>query len=323
VLGSIVGRVDLDTGNVWKALATVAGGLAGGVPGALIGLFGIDLAEDAAEAVVGEISDHNLPYFKAQYRRLTQALARAPHDMLVLSGDIHLGRIARTKVHHEDGRDPTRIHEVIASPLTMLDTGPVTTQETRNSQTHPRHFPVDLSLTAPGSAPGMVDYVKHLAARSGDRTPDHFMTLSFTSADEPGSVRVSVRAWQPRSAGTARLPNRAWTYSFNLDEGRLPVAGPPPNRAVLSVMTDADGDILALCNPLESWSPRLRHEIIADIESGRARYHVAGYPGQQPGATIHVVRDRVRNIAYLRTNPDEVGVNNLDNLPRLTPSEWH
>jgi hypothetical protein len=272
---------------------------------------------------VGEISDRNLPFYKAQYRRLTQALARAPHDMLVLSGDIHLGRIARTKVHHEDGRDPTRIYEVIASPMSMLDTGPVTRQDTRNSEMHPRHFPVDLSLTAAGSAPGIVNYARHLAPRSGDQTPDHFMTLSFTLADEPGSVRVSVRAWRPRAAGSAQLPNRAWTYSFNLDEGRLPANGPSRSRAVLSVMTDADGDILALCNPRESWSPRLRHEVIADIDSGRARYHVAGYPGQQPGADIHVVHDRVRQIAYLRTNPDAAGVNNLDNLPRLTPSEWH
>ena len=50
---------------------------------------------------------------------------------------------------------------------------------------------------------------------------------------------------------------------------------------------------------------------------------LAGYPGQRPGANIHVVRDRTRGIAYLRTNPGQADVNNLDNLPRLTPGEWH
>jgi len=322
LLGERVGHPfgDLGPDKLWKAGAAVVGGLFGGIPGALIGLFGIDIAKDNIEGIIG---DHNLPFYKAQYRRLTQALARSRHDIVVLSGDIHLGRIARTRIHRADGSDPTRIYEVIASPMTVLSTGPIGTQETDNPEKHPVHFPVDVSLTAPEMLTGVVDYPKHLPARTGERPPDHFMTLSFQQGTEPGSVRVSVRAWLVREAGTANLPKRAWTYSFDLDTGRLPAEGQPVRRAVLSVMTDPDGDIIALCNPNESWSPRLRHEVIADIENGRAEYYVAGYPGQQPGTGIHVVRDPGRHLAYLRTDPDDVAGNNLDNLPRLRTSDWH
>lgn len=51
------------------------------------------LAKAEGRAPWGEHSDWNLPAFD-QYPGLVRALSSAPHDILVLSGDVHFGRIA-------------------------------------------------------------------------------------------------------------------------------------------------------------------------------------------------------------------------------------
>jgi len=49
------------------------------------------------------------------YEPLARALACAPHDVLILSGDIHCGRIAECRT-----RGGSRIIEVVASPLSLI-----------------------------------------------------------------------------------------------------------------------------------------------------------------------------------------------------------
>lgn len=81
------------------------------------------------------------------------------------------------------------------------------------------------------------------------------------------------------------------------------------DRYVTQVVKDADGDVLELCNPKESWSPRAKDKVIADIESGEYRYLV--------GIEIHVVHDP--DGRYLRTVPDGLKRYNLDRLPAPVP----
>lgn len=82
------------------------------------------------------------------------------------------------------------------------------------------------------------------------------------------------------------------------------------DRQVKQTGKDADGDITALCNAGETWSPRLRDDVIADIESGLHSYFV-----QEAGsrASVQVVNGPTGK--YLRTGPDPAPGNNLDNLP--------
>ncbi|MBW3662729.1 MAG: DUF3892 domain-containing protein [Actinobacteria bacterium] len=83
------------------------------------------------------------------------------------------------------------------------------------------------------------------------------------------------------------------------------------DRRVTQTKKDKDGDILALCNPDQYWSPRSKASAIADIDDGDHTYYV-----QQPGTDrtdIHVVDDG--DGPYLRTDPDGDARNNLDNLP--------
>lgn len=82
------------------------------------------------------------------------------------------------------------------------------------------------------------------------------------------------------------------------------------HRRVTQSRKDADGDITALCNPGESWSPRHKRDAIDDIESERHTYFIL-VDGKR--TNIHVVNGP--NGKYLRTDPDTTSHNNLDDLP--------
>ena len=81
-------------------------------------------------------------------------------------------------------------------------------------------------------------------------------------------------------------------------------------RHVTRSRKDADGDITALCNPGQYWSPRTKAGAIQDIEAGTHRYYVTG---TSVLVYIHVVTGP--NGKYLRTSPDPLSSNNLDDLP--------
>ena len=74
---------------------------------------------------------------------------------------------------------------------------------------------------------------------------------------------------------------------------------------------DRDGDITALCNGSESWSPRLKADAISDIESGLHSYYVSWSDGKV--TAIRVVNGP--SSKYLRTDHDNTTRNNLDDLP--------
>lgn len=78
----------------------------------------------------GNFTDHSLSNFKENYARLWRILERSlqgknrqgtPHDILVLSGDIHTGRYA--EAHGPVPDAPYGIPEFIASPAAMINPG--------------------------------------------------------------------------------------------------------------------------------------------------------------------------------------------------------
>jgi hypothetical protein len=82
------------------------------------------------------------------------------------------------------------------------------------------------------------------------------------------------------------------------------------DRRVTQSRKNAEGDITALCNPSENWSPRLKADVIRDIESELHAYFV--------DRARYRTNVRVVNAAtgkYLRTEADPRSENNLDNLP--------
>ena len=85
-------------------------------------------------------------------------------------------------------------------------------------------------------------------------------------------------------------------------------------RYVTATGKDRDGDITALCNSAESWSPQYKAAAIRDIEYGNYEYWVRWGTGiLAPQTQVHVVNGP--NGKYLRTDRDGTAKNNLDDLP--------
>ena len=86
------------------------------------------------------------------------------------------------------------------------------------------------------------------------------------------------------------------------------------HRRVTHTGKDSEGDITGLCNPTDGWYSRLTAAAIADIEAGTHSYYVEGGAGR---TDIHVVHGPTRK--YLRTDPNQIGADNLDDLPDCSP----
>lgn len=82
-------------------------------------------------------------------------------------------------------------------------------------------------------------------------------------------------------------------------------------RQVNRSRKDADHDIVALCGAPD-WSPRLKADVIRDIETMVHSYFVLWTDGIS--TDVRVVNDRVKG-KYLRTDRDNTTRNNLDDLP--------
>ena len=82
------------------------------------------------------------------------------------------------------------------------------------------------------------------------------------------------------------------------------------DRAVRQSRKDENGDILALCNAGEFWSPRSKGDVINDIELQLHTYYVPWVSGRTEIRVVNGAHGK-----YLRTDRDQTQRNNLDDLP--------
>ncbi len=166
-------------------------------------------------------TEKNLLSFKSQYRKLVQALGTSGHDIVLLSGDVHFGRISSVVLGPKGGR----LIEVIASPmsnLTGLNGVATSTPELKT----PRRFPDPAKIRIPGwtSKPVTYDQSFAVSTRPGfplsaypkARTTEHFMTASF-QRNGKGEINLAVNAWRVRDRDGNNLPKR----DFNTYRARL------------------------------------------------------------------------------------------------------
>lgn len=99
---------------------------------------------------LGDFRDHSLANFVSAYRRLLQSIdaclrgtqQRPPHDLLVLTGDIHWGRYAFT-----GPLGGATLHEMVSSPAANISSGPFVGSKHKNLA--PARMPVtDLASVA-------------------------------------------------------------------------------------------------------------------------------------------------------------------------------
>jgi len=162
--------------------------------------------------------ERNLRSFPKQYAALLEALGSSGHDVVIMSGDVHFGRIAETRLGQGG-----RLIEVISSPLSNL-TG-LNGVATAAPTFQPQYFPDSGSARTLGWTPAEVEYrpdwhavsVKPgflLSAYPRPRTREHFMTVGF-QRDGLGGIRLTAQAWRVRERqGDDNLPVQDFARPF-------------------------------------------------------------------------------------------------------------
>lgn len=79
------------------------------------------------------------------------------------------------------------------------------------------------------------------------------------------------------------------------------------DRRVRMTKKDGNGNIIALCNPGQPWSPRRTVDIIKDINGNKTSYYV-----KESERRKYI---RVVSGTSLKTTTDETSANHLNNLP--------
>jgi len=134
--------------------------------------------------------DWNLPDYPEHFGRLCDALFTAPHDVMVLTGDIHWSRLYQL----DQPRGGT-VYEVVSSPLCLI-TGQSPPSLKRTKSTGKLEW---RSTTGVGRK---VDW-KRLAAPTPESAT--YATARFSSL--PGGVRADIEFWG-RRGGTVTQPRR-------------------------------------------------------------------------------------------------------------------
>ena len=162
-------------------------------------------------------SERNLLSYTDQYKRLLEALAHSGHDIVLLSGDVHFGRIASCALGNGGGR----LIEIISSPLSNLTylNGIATSTPKRV----PKKFPHGSAVPS-GWSRTAVDYSSSyevdtkrgfiFSAYPKARTREHFMTVSF-SRRANGKLQLAAQAWRVRErGGNKNLPKQDFERLF-------------------------------------------------------------------------------------------------------------
>lgn len=158
-----------------------------------------------------KLIDSNLADHK-QYGALVKALRRSEHDIVMVTGDVHLGRIAETPLNPSAG---ARLIEVIASPMALVDVKAANSWEIGKDKS-PSKFP---HQAIAGVRQTKIKYLKavRLIPKSGvkklhEETEPHFMTIGFDMAPN-GKVRIQATPWLTRLRRGAKLPRKDWTWT--------------------------------------------------------------------------------------------------------------
>jgi hypothetical protein len=146
-------------------------------PGVLV--IGQPLLQTPTGFFKGNFGDWNLPDF-AQYPTLARILGASEYSLVLLTGDVHYGRIARTIL--PSGKE---LIEIISSPMSLID------EAARGEWVAaPPKFPPVRSAAGASAALAASNVVTEAGFSP---TEGHFLTLEFTRRG-PGA-HLRLRFW--------------------------------------------------------------------------------------------------------------------------------
>jgi len=152
------------------AVAAWVAGLTG--PGVMV--VGQPILQTSSGFLKGTFTDWNLPDFK-QYGALAQIVAGSRQSLVILTGDVHFGRVARARLASDK-----ELVEIISSPMALVD------EKARGTWIEaPGRFPAE---SASGLTRGDVETDARFKPTSA-----HFLTLEFTRRGPGANLRL--RYW--------------------------------------------------------------------------------------------------------------------------------
>ncbi len=190
--------------------------------------------------VTGNPREATLLDYTGDYCRLLAALGRTGHDIVVMSGDAHYGRVVSVKL----GLQGATLYEVISSPLSNLTYVNAWFAANRNRLT-PKQFPASRAFSHPQGKQALSGWkpraVNHYLDKKkggsmyainsktswrqwvypGTRTREHFLTIAFSRHRDGSGIRMTVKGWLVRDADKDPrrkriLPQRAFEFSEKL-----------------------------------------------------------------------------------------------------------
>jgi hypothetical protein len=135
----------------------------------------------------GKFIDRNLSDYK-QYENLVRILSKTDHSILLLTGDVHYGRISSCQL-----KPGIYLYEIISSPTALVD------KKVGGSwDPAPSVFP---AFNIPGVVKKMVE-----TDFNYQFTDNHFLTLSFYS--DGAKTRVIIKNIKITGGGQTTTPNQ-------------------------------------------------------------------------------------------------------------------
>ncbi len=160
----------------------------------------------------GDKNDKNLPDWK-QYDQLITAFQNGGHDIVVLAGDVHYGRVSQVKI----GNSNNKLVEIVTSPMSNLSE--LNGLAASKPDVSEKVFPV---VDIPGVSKNAINYLGKVTTEKKwwdlrfpkERTTEHFMTVDFFRQGQ--SVKVKVNAWDARNPDKrSGLPKMIRGFNIN------------------------------------------------------------------------------------------------------------
>lgn len=142
----------------------------------------------------GDDIDKNLPDW-SQYQDLLFAMENNSHDIVVLTGDVHYGRVAQVTI----GNSSNKLTEIITSPMSNLSE--LDGIATNKPELPNKKFPF---IALKGMIKNKVNYLAKVTTESKwwdirypkSRTHEHFMTVEFYRDNK--QIKMKIHAWHAR-----------------------------------------------------------------------------------------------------------------------------
>lgn len=142
----------------------------------------------------GNKKDKNLPDWK-QYEEILKEIENGNHDIVILTGDVHYGRVSQVLV----GNSNNQLTEIITSPLSNLSE--INGIAASAPDTSVKLFPI---VSAGSMQKNAINHLAKVTTESHwwdlrypvERTHEHFMTVEFKRVK--GKVKMKVNAWHAR-----------------------------------------------------------------------------------------------------------------------------